>query len=93
MLESCGCKIAVSIKAYALPSQAAGSRTTGLEFHDEVVCEDGNLLNELFDQSLIELCDIGFLPGNEVLQFQESILNVVRRERVSVDHGLGDVLL
>ena len=26
----------------------------GLEFHDEVVCEDGNLLNELFNQSLIK---------------------------------------
>lgn len=41
----------------------------GLEFHDEVVCEDGNLLNELFNQSLIKLCDTGFLPGDEFLQF------------------------
>ena len=42
---------------------------TGLEFQDEVVCEDGNLLNELFNQSLIKLCDTGFLPGDEFLQF------------------------
>ncbi len=42
---------------------------TGLEFHGEVVGKNGNLLNELFDQSLIKLCNIGFLPGDEVLQF------------------------
>ena len=31
--------------------------------------KNGNLLNELFNQSLIKLCNIGFLPGDEVLQF------------------------
>ncbi len=52
---------------------------TGLEFQDEVVCEDGNLLNEFFDQSLITpSCDIGFLPGDEVLQFHEPTLNTIR---------------
>ena len=45
----------------------------GLEFHGEVVGEDGDLLDELFDQSLIKLCDIGFLPGDEVLQLLDSI--------------------
>lgn len=35
----------------------------GLEFHGEVVGKDRNRLNELFDQILIELCDVGFLPG------------------------------
>ena len=42
---------------------------TGLEFHGEVVGENGNLLNELFNQSLIKFCNIGFLPSDEVLQF------------------------
>lgn len=46
---------------------------TGLEFHGEVVGKDRNLLDELFDQSLIELCDVGFLPGYEVLQFLDPI--------------------
>lgn len=41
----------------------------GLEFHGEVVGEDGDFLDELFDQSLIKLCDVGFLTGDEVLQF------------------------
>ena len=41
----------------------------GLEFHGEVILEDGDLLDELFDQSLIKFCDVGFLPGDEVLQF------------------------
>lgn len=45
----------------------------GLEFYDEVICKDGDLLNELFDQRLIKFCDIGFLPGNEVLQFLDPI--------------------
>ena len=113
----------------------------GLEFYGEVVGEDGDLLDELFDQSLIKLCDVSFLSGDEVLQlldpvhgffpvmavdfglfflaaepenlvgdgivvlfvvrlldefllqFQEPILNAVRRECISVDHGLSDVLL
>lgn len=34
-----------------------------------MVGKDGDLLDELFDQSLIKLCDVGFLPGDEVLQF------------------------
>ena len=106
-----------------------------------MVGEDGDFLDELFDQSLIELCDVGFLTGDEVLQLLDSVhdffpvvavefglfllvaepenligdgvivllviclldelflkflqpcLNAVRREGVSVDHGLGDVLL
>ena len=41
----------------------------GLEFHGEVVGKNGNLLNEIFEQSLIKFCNIGFLPGDEVLQF------------------------
>lgn len=113
----------------------------GFEFHGEVVGKDGDLLDELFDQSLIKLCDVGFLPGDEVLQllypvhgffpvvavefglfflvaqpenligdgvivlfviclfdefllqFLKPRLNAIRREGVSVDHGLGDVLL
>ena len=113
----------------------------GLEFHGEVVGKDCDLLYELFDQSLIKLCDIGFLPGDKVLQlfdpvhdffpvvavelglfllvaepenligdgvivllvvclldelflqFLQPCLNAVRREGISVDHSLGDVLL
>ena len=33
-----------------------------------MVGKDGDLLDELFDQSLIKLCDVGFLLGDEVLQ-------------------------
>lgn len=44
---------------------------SGLEFHGEVLGEDGDLLDELFDQSLIKLCDVGFLPGDEVLQLPD----------------------
>ena len=33
-----------------------------------MVGKDGDLLDELFDQSLIKLCDVGFLPGDEVMQ-------------------------
>ncbi|MEY8267982.1 hypothetical protein AALA79_16625 [Lachnospiraceae bacterium 64-25] len=38
----------------------------GLEFHGEVVGKDCDLLYELFDQSLIKLCDIGFLRHRHV---------------------------
>ena len=46
----------------------------GLEFHGEVVVEDGNLLDKLFDQSLIKLCNVGFLSGDEVLQLGDAFL-------------------
>lgn len=36
---------------------------TGFEFHGEVVGEDGDLLDELFNQSLIKLCDVGEYSG------------------------------
>ena len=39
----------------------------GLEFHGEVVGEDGDLLDEFSHQILIKLCDVGFLTGDEVL--------------------------
>lgn len=32
----------------------------GFEFHGEVVGKNGDLLDELFYQSLIELCDVSF---------------------------------
>ena len=38
-----------------------------------MVGEDGDLLDELFDQSLIKLCDVGFLTGDEVLQFLDPV--------------------
>ena len=38
-----------------------------------MVGEDGDFLDELFDQSLIELCDVGFLTGDEVLQLLDSV--------------------
>ena len=61
---------------YTSPSSAAESLVlcfnidcdAGLAFHGEVVGEDGDLLDELFDQSLVKLCDVGFLTGDEVLQ-------------------------
>ncbi len=37
----------------------------GLEFHSEVVGKDGDLLDELFYQSFVELCDVCFLLGDK----------------------------
>ena len=45
----------------------------GLEVYGEVVGEDGDLLDELFNQSLIKLRDVGFLTGDEVLQLLDPI--------------------
>lgn len=45
----------------------------GFEFHGEAVGEDGDLLDELFDQSLIKLFDVGFLSGDEVLQLLDPV--------------------
>ena len=39
-----------------------------------MVGEDGDLLDELFDQSLIKLCDVSFLSGDEVLQLGDAFL-------------------
>ena len=38
-----------------------------------MVGKDGDLLDELFDQSLIEICDVGFLLGDEILQFLDPV--------------------
>ena len=38
-----------------------------------MVGKDGDLLDELFDQSLIKLCDVGFLTGDKVLQFLDPV--------------------
>lgn len=38
-----------------------------------MVGKDGDLLDELFDESLIELCDFGFLLGDEVLQLLDPV--------------------
>ena len=38
-----------------------------------MVGKDGDLLDELFDQSLIEFCDIGFLLGDEALQLLDPV--------------------
>ena len=46
----------------------------GFEFHGEAVGEDGDLLDELFDQSFIKLFDVGFLSGDEVLQLGDAFL-------------------
>ena len=45
----------------------------GFEFHSEVVGKDGDLLDELFYQSFVELCDVCFLLGDKVLQFLDSV--------------------
>ena len=81
-------------RAPTLPSAAAGSLALcfdvdcdpGLEFHGEVVCKDGDLLDELFDQSLIKLCDVGFLLGDEVLQLLDPVHGFF--PVVAVDLGL-----
>ena len=46
---------------------------TGFEFHGEVVGIDCDALDELFDQSLIEFRDVGFLLGDEVLQLLDPV--------------------
>jgi hypothetical protein len=38
-----------------------------------MVGEDSDFLDEFFDQSLIKLCNVGFLSGDEVLQFLDSV--------------------
>lgn len=38
-----------------------------------MVVEDGDFLDEFFDQSLIKLCYVGFLPGDEVLQLLDAV--------------------
>ena len=38
-----------------------------------MVGKDGDLLDELFDQSLIKLCDVGSLSGDEVLQLLDPV--------------------
>jgi len=38
-----------------------------------VVGKDGDPLDELFNQSLIKLCDVGFLTGDEVLQLLDPV--------------------
>jgi len=38
-----------------------------------VVGEDSDLLDKLFDQRLIKLCNASFLSGDEVLQFLDSV--------------------
>ena len=51
-----------------------------------MVFENRNLLDELFDQCLIKLCDVSFLSGDEILQ----LLNPVHRffPVVAVEFGL-----
>lgn len=51
-----------------------------------MVSEDGDLLDELFDQSLIKLCDIGFLSGDKVLQLLDPVHSFF--PVVAVDLGL-----
>ena len=58
----------------------------GLEFHGEVVGKDRDFLDELFDQSLIELRDVGFLLGDEVLQLLDPVHGLF--PLVAVDLGL-----
>lgn len=38
-----------------------------------MVGKDGDLLDELSDQSLIKHCDVSFLPGDEVLQLPDPV--------------------
>lgn len=41
-----------------------------------MVVEDGDFLDEFFDQNLIKLCYVGFLPGDEVLQFLDPVYDL-----------------
>ena len=38
-----------------------------------MVGEDGDFIDELFDKSLTKLCDVGFLPGDEVMQLLDLV--------------------
>ena len=58
----------------------------GFEFHSEVVGKDGDLLDELFYQSFVELCDVCFLLGDKVLQFLDPVHGFF--STVIVDRGL-----
>ena len=58
----------------------------GFEFHSEVVGKDGDLLDELFYQSFVELCDVCFLLGDKVLQFLDPVHGFF--PVVAVDLGL-----
>lgn len=59
---------------------------SGLEFHGEVVGKDRDFLDELVNQSLIELCNVGFLPDDEVLQLLDPFHGLF--PVVAVDLGL-----
>jgi hypothetical protein len=39
------------------------NRDARLEFHGVAVGKGGDPRDELFDQSLIKICDVGFLPS------------------------------
>lgn len=45
----------------------------GLEFNREMVGKDGDLLNELPNVCFIKFPNVGFLPGDEVLQFFDTV--------------------
>ena len=51
-----------------------------------MVGEDGDFLDELFDKSLIELCDVCFLLEDKVLQFLDPVHGFF--PVVAVDLGL-----
>lgn len=51
-----------------------------------MIGEEGDFLDEIFDQSLIKLCNVGFLSGDEVLQFLDSVHDSF--PAVAVDFGL-----
>lgn len=55
-----------------------------------MVVEDGNLLDEFFDQSLIKLCYVGFLLGDEVLQLLDPVHGLF--PVVAVNFGLFPLL-
>lgn len=51
-----------------------------------MVGKNRDLLDELFDQCLIELCDVGFLPDDKVLQLLDPVQGFF--PVVAVDLGL-----
>lgn len=49
------------------------NRHAGLEFHREIVGEDGDLVDQPSYETLVKLSDLGCLRGNEVLQLFDTL--------------------
>ena len=65
----------------------------GLEFHGEAVIVNGDLLDQLSAEAVVEFGDFGLLTSDEVLQLVEPCLDTVRAHRVGGYYSFCNVLL